>query len=245
MSPIANTEHTVRSYDAELNDLAQRIAEMGGLAEQQLADAVSALTQSNMELAQRVIAGDSRIDRLQRQIEESAIMMIAKRQPMAQDLREIVGSIRVATDLERIGDLAKNTAKRVIAIGGVFGSPRLVAGVEHMAELSLAQLKTVLDAFGSRDLAAALAVRERDGEIDAMYTSLFRELLTYMMEDPRTITMCTHLLFCAKNIERIGDHATNIAETLHYLITGQALLDERPKKDNSSLTSVDFTPPEK
>jgi phosphate transport system protein len=245
MSPIVNTEHTVRSYDAELKDLAQRIAEMGGLAEQQLADAVSALVQSNIDLAQRVIAADARIDRLQRQIEESAIMMIAKRQPMAQDLREIVGSIHVATDLERIGDLAKNTAKRVIAIGGTFGSPRLVAGVEHMAELSLAQLKAVLDAFGSRDLPAALAVRERDGEIDAMYTSLFRELLTYMMEDPRTITICTHLLFCAKNVERIGDHATNIAETLHYLITGQALLDDRPKKDNSSLTSVEFTAPDK
>jgi phosphate transport system protein len=244
MSPIAS-EHTVRSYDAELNDLAQRIAEMGGLAEQQLADALTALTQSNLELAQRVIASDSRIDRLQRQIEESAVMMIAKRQPMAQDLREIVGSIHVATDLERIGDLAKNTAKRVIAIGGTFGSPRLVAGVEHMAELSLAQLKAVLDALSSRDLKAALAVWERDGEIDAMYTSLFRELLTYMMEDPRTITMCTHLLFCAKNVERIGDHATNIAETLHYLITGHPLVDERPKKDNSSLTSVDFTTPEK
>ncbi len=241
MSPIATSDHTVRSYDAELHDLGRRIAEMGGLAEQQLADAVSALTQSNLELAQRVISTDPRVDRLQRQIEDNAIMMIAKRQPMAQDLREIVGAIHVATDLERIGDLAKNTAKRVIAIGGTFGSQRLVAGVEHMAELSLAQLKTVLDAFGARDLEAAMAVRERDGEIDAMYTSLFRELLTYMMEDPRTITMCTHLLFCAKNVERIGDHATNIAETLHYLITGQAPVDERIKKDNSSLTSVEFT----
>jgi phosphate transport system protein len=244
MSPTA-TEHTVRSYDAELNELSQRIAEMGGLAEQQLADAISALMTSNIELAQRVIANDTRIDRLQRQIEDSAIMMIAKRQPMAQDLREIVTSIHVANDLERIGDLAKNTAKRVIAIGGTFGSPRLVAGVEHMAEMSIAQLKDVLDAFASRDLKAALAVWERDGEIDAMYTSLFRELLTYMMEDPRTITLCTHLLFCAKNVERIGDHATNIAETLHYLITGRPLTDERPKKDNSSLTSVEFTAPEK
>jgi phosphate transport system protein len=244
MSPTA-TEHTVRAYDAELNELSQRIAEMGGLAEQQLADAISALITSNIELAQRVIANDTRIDRLQRQIEDSAIMMIAKRQPMAQDLREIVTSIHVANDLERIGDLAKNTAKRVIAIGGTFGSPRLVAGVEHMAEMSIAQLKDVLDAFASRDLKAALAVWERDGEIDAMYTSLFRELLTYMMEDPRTITLCTHLLFCAKNVERIGDHATNIAETLHYLITGRPLTDERPKKDNSSLTSVEFTAPEK
>jgi phosphate transport system protein len=240
MSPTT-TEHTVRSYDAELNELSQRIAEMGGLAEQQLADAISALVRSDLDLAQRVIAGDARVDRLQRQIEEAAIMMIARRQPMAQDLREIVTAIHIANDLERIGDLAKNTAKRVIAIGGAFGSQRLVAGVEHMAELSIAQLKNVLDAFASRDLPAALAVWERDGEIDTMYTSLFRELLTYMMEDPRTITLCTHLLFCAKNVERIGDHATNIAETLHYLITGHTLTDERPKKDNSSLTSVEFS----
>jgi phosphate transport system protein len=244
MSPLAN-EHIVRSYDAELNELAQRIAEMGGLAEQQLADAISALTTSNIELAQQVISDDSRIDRLQRQIEESAIMMIARRQPMAQDLREIVASIHIANDLERIGDLAKNTAKRVIAIGGTFGSQRLVAGVEHMAELSIAQLKNVLDAFASRDLEAAIAVWQRDGEIDAMYTSLFREFLTYMMEDPRTITLCTHLLFCAKNVERIGDHATNIAETLHYMIKGQPMADERPKKDNSSLTSVEFAPTDK
>jgi phosphate transport system protein len=244
MSPL-NTEHTVRSYDAELNELSQRIAEMGGLAEQQLADAASALTNSNIELAQRVIAGDGRIDQLQRQIEESAIMMIARRQPMAQDLRQIVASIHIANDLERIGDLAKNTAKRVIAIGGALGSQRLYVGVEHMAELSIAQLKNVLDAFASRDLKAALAVWEHDGEIDAMYTSLFRELLTYMMEDPRTITLCTHLLFCAKNVERIGDHATNIAETLHYMVTGRTLTEERPKKDNSSLTSVDFTAADK
>jgi phosphate transport system protein len=244
MSPTT-TEHTVRSYDAELNELSQRIAEMGGLAEQQLADAISALVHSDLDLAQRVIAGDARVDRLQRQIEEAAIMMIARRQPMAQDLREIVTAIHIANDLERIGDLAKNTAKRVIAIGGAFGSPRLVAGVEHMAELSIAQLKNVLDAFASRDLPAALAVWERDGEIDTMYTSLFRELLTYMMEDPRTITLCTHLLFCAKNVERIGDHATNIAETLHYLITGHTLTDERPKKDNSSLTSVEFSATDK
>jgi phosphate transport system protein len=239
MSP--STDHIVRAYDDELNDQAQKIAEMGGLAEQQLADSVTALVSGNIELAQRVIAADQRIDKLQRQIEEVAIQLIARRQPMAQDLREIVAAIHIANDLERIGDLAKNTAKRVLAIEGKFGSPRLVAGVQHMAELSLAQLKNVLDAFASRDLQAALAVWERDGEIDALYTSLFRELLTYMMEDPRTITLCTHLLFCAKNIERIGDHATNIAETLHYLITGQTLTDERPKKDDTSLTSVEFT----
>ncbi|CAN5165601.1 phosphate signaling complex protein PhoU [soil metagenome] len=234
------SEHTVASFDEELASLSQKIAEMGGLAEQLVADSVAALVGRNGALANRVIASDARIDKLQHQVEESAILMIARRQPMARDLREIMGSIRIAGDLERVGDLAKNTAKRVIAIEGNFGAARLVAGVEHIAELSLTQLKNVLDAFAARDLAAAHAVWERDEEIDAVYTSLFRELLTYMMEDPRNITFCTHLLFCAKNLERIGDHATNIAETLHYLITGAVLADERPKNDTSSLTSVEY-----
>jgi phosphate transport system protein len=234
------SEHIVASFDEELGSLAAKIAEMGGLAEQYVADSVAALVRRDAELAQRVIAGDQRIDRLQLQVEENAIQMIARRQPMARDLREIMAAIHIANDLERVGDLAKNTAKRVIAIESNFGSQRLVAGVEHIGELALGQLKHVLDAFAARDLNAALGVWERDNEIDAMYTSLFRELLTYMMEDPRNITMCTHLLFCAKNLERIGDHATNIAETLHYLITGQVLADERPKKDTSSLTSVEY-----
>jgi phosphate transport system protein len=233
-------EHIVRSYDDELNDLSQKIAEMGGLAEQNVADSVAALIRRDTALAQRIIAGDQRIDALQRQVEDHATSMIARRQPMARDLREIMAAIHIANDLERVGDLAKNTAKRVLAVEGNFGSPRLVAGVEHIAELSLAQLKNVLDAFASHDLEAAHSVWARDDEIDAMYTSLFRELLTYMMEDPRNITFCTHLLFCAKNLERIGDHATNIAETLHYLITGSPLIDERPKKDESSLTSVEY-----
>jgi len=234
------SEHIVTSFDEELNGLAQKIAEMGGLAEQHVADSVAALVDRNVEKAQRVIAADDRIDKLQVQIEENAVSMIARRQPMARDLREIMAAIHIANDLERIGDLAKNTSKRVIALESNFGSQRLVAGVEHMAELSLTQLKEILDAFASRDLAAARSVWGRDNEIDAMYTSLFRELLTYMMEDPRNITFCTHLLFCAKNIERIGDHATNIAETLIYLITGAPLTDARPKQDTTSLTSVEY-----
>ncbi|MCR4283298.1 MAG: phosphate signaling complex protein PhoU, partial [Bauldia sp.] len=238
-------EHIVASFDEELNVLSQKIAEMGGLAEQHVADSVTALVSRDLDLAHRVISADERIDMLQQQIEEHAVLMIARRQPMAQDLREIVAAIHIATDLERVGDLAKNTAKRVIAIESNFGAQRLISGVEHMAELSLNQLKNVLDAFASRDLEAALSVRERDDEIDAMYTSLVRELLTYMMEDPRNITFCTHLLFCAKNIERIGDHATNIAETVYYLITGKPLTDERPKKDTSSLTSIAYTESDK
>jgi len=233
-------KHTVTSFDDDLNALSQKIAEMGGLAEQNVADAVAALSGRDIERAQRVINSDERIDRLQQEIEESSVLVIARRQPMARDLREIMAAIHIANDLERVGDLAKNTAKRVIAIEANFGSHRLVVGVEHMAELCLTQLKEVLDAFASRDVAAARTVWERDNEIDAMYTSLFRELLTYMMEDPRNITFCTHLLFCAKNIERIGDHATNIAETLIYLITGQTVTEARPKQDTSSLTSVPY-----
>ena len=233
-------EHTVASFDEELGDLARKVTEMGGLAEQYVADAVTALVNRDTGLAQSVITGDERIDKLQQQVEESAIQMIARRQPMAHDLREIVAAIHIANDLERVGDLAKNTAKRVLAIETNFGQQRLVVGVEHISEMALAQLKAVLDAFAARDLSAALSVWERDSEIDAMYTSLFRELLTYMMEDPRNITMCTHLLFCAKNVERIGDHATNIAETLHYLITGTVLADERPKQDTTSLTSIEY-----
>jgi phosphate transport system protein len=233
-------EHTVRSYDDELSDLAQKIAEMGGLAEQQVADSVTALSTHDGAMAQRIITADERIDKLQRQVEDAAVSMIARRQPMAQDLREIMAAIHIANDLERVGDLAKNTAKRVFAVETNFAAQRLVAGVEHISEMSLAQLKGVLDSYAARDLPAARSVWERDDEIDAMYTSLFRELLTYMMEDPRNITFCTHLLFCAKNLERIGDHATNIAETVHYLVSGTPLTDERPKKDNSSMTSVEY-----
>ena len=235
-------EHIVASFDEELSELSQKIAEMGGIAEQQVADSVRALARRDGDLAQTVIAIDRRMDQLQREVEDKATLIIAKRQPMAQDLRQIVAAMHIANDLERVGDLAKNTAKRVFAIENNFGAQRLVAGVEHIAELSFAQLKNVLDAYTSRDLEAAHAVWARDDEIDAMYTSLFRELLTYMMEDPRNITFCIHLLFCAKNIERIGDHATNIAETVHYVITGVPLTDERPKKDTTSTTPVEFAP---
>jgi phosphate transport system protein len=238
---MANTEHTVASFDDDLNYLAQKIAEMGGLAEEQVGDSVTALSRRDGELAQRVIASDQGMDALQRDVEDHATRIIARRQPVAQDLREIVGAIHIANDLERVGDLAKNTAKRVFAIEGNFAAQRLVGGVEHIAEMSLSQLKNVLDAYTSHDLEGALSVWQRDDEIDAMYTSLFRELLTYMMEDPRNITFCTHLLFCAKNLERIGDHATNIAETIHYVVTGVPLTEERPKKDTTSLTPIEYT----
>ena len=234
------SDHIVTSFDEDLKELAQRISEVGGLAERSVDRSVRALVTVDAAVAHQVIEDDDRIDELQHEIEEKAILTIARRQPMAQDLREIMAAIHIANDLERVGDLAKNIAKRVIAIGGQFQPQQFVHGVEHLAELALEQLKNVLDSYVGRDLNQALAVWRRDNEIDVLYTSLFRELLTYMMEDPRNISFCTHLLFCAKNIERIGDHATNIAEIVHYLITGIALTDERPKQDTSSLTSVEY-----
>jgi phosphate transport system protein len=234
------TEHIVSSFDADLKDLGRKVVEMGGQAERLVADSVQALVKRDAELAQKVIVLDGPVDLLQREIEEKAILTIARRQPLAHDLREIVAAMRVANDLERIGDLAKNTGKRVLALTGEFHPQKLVRGVEHMSGMVLEQLKEVLDAYASRDDARALQVWKRDGEIDILYTSLFRELLTYMMEDPRNISLCTHLLFCAKNIERIGDHATNIAETVHYLVTGQLPTEERPKQDTTSITSVAF-----
>ena len=185
---------------------------MGGLAEQMVAEAVRALVNGDTALAQKVISDDVILDHAEREIGDKAIVTIARRQPMAADLREIMGSIRIAADLERVGDLGKNTAKRVIAVQSTGVPRKLARGLEHLSELALVQLKEVLDVYTNRSADKANAIRERDNEIDAMYTSLFRELLTYMMEDPRNITSCTHLLFCAKNIERIGDHATNIAE---------------------------------
>ena len=234
------SEHIVSRYDDELKDVQRRIAEMGGMAERLVDLSVRALTRLDVTMANAVIADDRRLDNVQRETEELAIMIIARRQPMALDLREVIGAMRISNDLERIGDLAKNIAKRVLALDGQFQSKRFITGVEHMAELSLAQLKDVLDAYASRDVNQAFEVWRRDADIDSMYTSLFRELLTYMMEDPRNISLCTHLLFCAKNIERIGDHATNIAETVHYVVTGESLTQDRPKQDESSVTKVSY-----
>jgi phosphate transport system protein len=232
------SEHTAKAFDIDLQEITRKVSEMGGLAEKEIADSVDALAKRDGALAQRVIAADINTDQLQREIEEKAILTIARRQPMAVDLREIVAALRLANDLERIGDLAKNIAKRVVALNGDFPPQKLIRGVEHIADLVLEQLKDVLDSYAQRDLAKAIAVWNGDDKIDAMYTSLFRELLTYMMEDPRNITFCTHLLFCAKNIERMGDHATNIAETVYYMVEGRALVDERPKGDTTNIAPV-------
>ena len=227
-------DHTTKAFDTDLQEITRRVAEMGGLAEHQIADAIRALVERDTDLAERVIATDPTIDAMQHEVEEKAILTIARRQPMAIDLREIVGAMRVANDLERIGDHAKHIGKRVVALDLDLHPQKLIRGVEHMASLVLALLKQVLDAYASRDLASALEVWNGDEEVDAFCTSLFRELLTYMMEDPRNITFCMHLMFCAKDIERIGDHATNIAETVYFMIEGRAITDQRPKGDTTS-----------
>ncbi len=226
-------QHTVAAFDEELTFLAHKIAEMGGHAERMVSGAVHALIHSDTEEAQRIVTSDLYLDECQRAIDDKAVEIIARRQPMASDLREIIAAIRISADLERVGDLSKNTAKRVLAAADAGTNIRLARGIEHLNELALGQLKDVLDAFGTRTVDRLKLIRDRDDEIDAMYTSLFRELLTYMMEDPRKITACTHLLFCAKNIERIGDHATNIAESVYYMVSGDTMPTYRPKDDTS------------
>jgi phosphate transport system protein len=234
------SEHTARVFDTDLIKLTQLVAQMGGLAQKQITDAIDALTRRDTGLARQAIAADAAVDALQRQIEEKAIATIALRQPMAFDLRALVAMMRIANDLERVGDLAKNIGKRVIAVSGDSSQRALIRGLKHMAALVVAQLAAVLDSFVDRDPGKALQVWNADKDVDALYVSLFRELLTYSMEDPGTISMCIHHLFCAKNIERIGDHATNIAEAVHYMVEGQAIVGERPKVETSGSMSEAF-----
>jgi len=228
------SNHIYSAFDDELKFLMRRISEMGGLAEQMVAESVRSLINSDASLAQKVISDDVLMDAMEREIGDKAVITIARRQPVAADLREIIGALRIAADLERVGDLGKSNSKRVVAVQATGVPRKLARGLEHLSDLALAQLKEVLDVYTTRSIEKAKSIRDRDEEIDAIYTSLFRELLTYMMEDPRNITSCTHLLFCAKNIERIGDHATNIAETIYYMATGAQPEGERPKEDLTS-----------
>lgn len=234
-----HAEHTTRAFDDDLRELEQMVCEMGGHADRQIALAVDALSRRDAGLAQRVVTGDARIDGLQLELEAKAVATIATRQPLAVDLREIVAMLRIANELERIGDLGKNIAKRVIALDRENTPNRPLRGLSHMTALALSQLGDVLDAFATKDPKKAADVWNRDEALDAMHTSLFRELLTYMMEDPASIAFGIHLLFCAKNIERIGDHTTNIAEAVCYMVEGHSLPDPRPKADTSSIMAVD------
>jgi len=232
-----SSEHLIKSYDEELRRLNNIITEMGGLAESQLAAAIDAVVERDSDLAATVVEGDTRVDQLQHDLDNLALRLLALRQPVARDLREIFSAIKIASDLERICDYAANVAKRSIVLDQ---SPPVqpVHALPRMARLAELLVKDVIDAYVARDADKAYAVWMRDEELDEMYASLFRELLTYMMEDPRNIGPSTHLLFMAKNIERIGDHATNIAEDLYYLVHGTPLTQQRPKGDNSSLEIV-------
>jgi phosphate transport system protein len=224
------TEHTVRSFSADLEELSGDIARMGGLAEDMLSDAIQAIATRDSGLADTVVGRDPQLDNLQVEVEKKILRLLALRQPLARDLRQTISALKIAAELERIGDLAKNIAKRAKIIDQLEPASAL-KGVSRMGRLVVAQLKRVLDAYSALESEAAVKVRIRDEEVDEHYTALFRELLTYMMEDPRTISACAHLLFVAKNLERVGDHCTNIAEEIHFLVTGETLANERPKVD--------------
>jgi phosphate transport system protein len=225
-------DHTLRAYDEELEALTAELSRMGGLAEVEVGDAIRAIARRDVTLAQAVIGRDARLDEIEVDIERRAIRLIALRQPVADDLRRTVAALKISMNLERCGDLAKNIAKRALVIAEADPITPLTRSIERMGELVSARLKDVLDAFAARDVDRAKAVWQRDQEVDEHYDSIFRELLTYMMGDPRTITSCAHLLFVAKNLERIGDHATNIAELIQYEVTGEAVTGQRPKIDS-------------
>lgn len=227
------SEHTLKRFDEELERLNATINEMGGLAESQFTKALDAVSDRDTVLAEQVIAEDARVDALDNAVQEQTVKLLALRQPMAVDLRVVLSSIKIAAALERIADYAKNTAKRSLLLTQGTAPPSAVAGIDRLGRLVRTALKDVLDAFADEDVAKAHDVWQRDEEIDLVYTGLFRQLLTYMMEDPRTITSCTHLMFMAKNIERAGDHVTNIAELISFRKTGQNFQEARPKGSSS------------
>jgi phosphate transport system protein len=238
------SEHIIKSYDEELRRLANAITQMGGLAESQLASSIEAVVERDSDLAARVVDADAKVDALEHEVDDMAVRLLALRQPMARDLREIVAALRIASDIERVCDYAANVAKRSIVLNQsppvkpVYALPRMVRFAQKL-------ITDVIDAYVERDADKAVEVWMRDEELDEMYSSLFRELLTYMMEDSRNITASTHLLFMAKNIERVGDHATNIAETVYFLVHGTPLNEARPKADRSTSTSAQPAQPRK
>jgi phosphate transport system protein len=223
------TQHTVKAYGDELNQLTAEVVRLGGLAEAQVADAVESVARRDVALARAVIERDHKLDALHRDIERKAIRLIALRQPVASDLRRTLGSMKLAVDLERTGDLASNIAKRSLVLADGEPIQPLTRSIERMGRLVSNRLREVLDAYTASEVQRALSVWASDDEVDEHYNALFRELLTYMMADPRTITACTHLLFMAKNLERIGDHATNIAESVHYEVVGEEIQGDRPR----------------
>jgi phosphate transport system protein len=229
-------DHILRSYDSEQARLLDETLRMGEMAALQLEAALDVVQRRDDKAAARIIANDEALDALERDISHD-VMKLALRGPMARDLREILAAIRIASDIERIGDYAANVAKRSIALNAAPPLPH-VAGLQLIGKLAVQQVRDVIAAYRDGDVEAAQRVRAADAELDAAYTGLFRELLTYMMEDARAITPCTHLLFMAKNIERIGDHATNIAENVWFLVRGEEALPPREKADESNTATL-------
>jgi phosphate transport system protein len=231
------SEHLVKSFDQDLKRLTDMLVRMGGIVENQVALAAEAMMNRNADAATKTLEEDLKVDALEREIEQFVIRMLALRQPMAADLRLVVAALKATGDLERIGDYASNVAKRSIVLAQ-FPMPYSLGGIGHMLTLVQAQLKSIIDALGSADSDKAIEVWRSDRAVDDIYNTIFRELITYMMEDPRNITPSTHLLFIAKNLERIGDHTTNIAETIYYAVKGQVISDARPKGDTSAYAVV-------
>lgn len=225
-------EHTVKAFDNELDKVRGLVAEMGGRVETALEEAMIALTQQNLELAEQVIAGDQKIDAIEAEVEKLVIQMIALRAPMANDLREIISALKIVGVIERIGDYAKNIAKRTRLISG-HRSIEPLSLLPSMAQIAGEMVHDALNAFAARNATLAAAVVERDAVVDGFYNSIFRTLVTYMVENPKTISECAHLLFIAKNIERVGDHATNVAEMVYYAATGNHL----PERDRTEGTA--------
>ncbi len=222
------TPHIRKAFDEDLQNISARIAEMGGLAEEQLNSAIEAMSTRDSDLASEVIAADQRMDEMEASLERMTIEVIALRTPVATDLREVVAALKVASALERIGDLSKNVAKRTQVLNQE-RPPRVMSSITRMGKQAQILMSEALDAYTARDKALAVSVWKRDVEIDEMHNSIFRELITYMMEDPRTIGLCSQLLFVVKNFERIGDHTTFIAEMTYFVATGEPLTDDRPK----------------
>jgi phosphate transport system protein len=229
--------HMVKSYEQQLTKLRDMIVEMGGVVENEVALSVAAVLEKDNDSAGRAVEEDPRVDRLEREVEQFVIRLLALRQPVAGDLRQIVAALKIIGDLERIGDYAANIAKRSIVLNQ-FSMPYSMAGLANMVRRVQDSLKLTVDAIAENDADKALEVWRSDDLVDDIYNAVFRELITYMMEDPRNITPCTHLLFVAKNLERIGDHATNIAETIHYAVLGEPMTGKRPKGDTSAYAVV-------
>tara|TARA_B100000700_G_scaffold180469_1_gene199212 strand:- start:1099 stop:1803 length:705 start_codon:yes stop_codon:yes gene_type:complete len=229
-------DHIVKDFNEELSQLDNLLAEMGGLCEAQLSRAMEAMVKRDVDLASAVIEGDRRIDDLEKQVDSLAINLIALRQPMAADLRMIIASLKVANNLERVGDYAKNIGKRTIALSKSPVISNTANSIQRMSTMVEGMIKNALDALINRDSQRAKDVRISDQEVDQMHSSLFKELLTFMAEDPESISTCTHLLFVAKNLERVGDHMTSVAEQIVFIVEGEILDDERPKKDKTSST---------